>query len=405
MKAYTATCTRRILVAMVMGLLLVLVGSVRSTAESENRIFNQATDDRLPTGSIIVKSGRFCPSPDSLLPTYGTVDDAVRDTIPNEWENGYSNPYGQYIATSYPALKSAAIIFRTAIRHFEFYPDPEPGFNYRTYNVDVRAGQPTPPNCVGRMNTVHNSSGRYGGSPSFNSNQATTDTAGQYIVCAASSFGDRCLVETSPPIEASTVFCNEQSNGSDVGFCALQALYYGIIDTFPNGAGNKHVRRLNIQSSTSLTFEVESFDRRFDNVPAGNPHFWFCYRDTPVNWSGQCYLHAVPDNGLVTNHTNTPKIRYYIPFPVVDTSTRYGVWVRGCGAVGNPLNAVQIGLRNQPLFTAGGWQNCTQGWESRKLGTVTVSWNSNDPDGAYREFNIWMYDDGVKIDRVQLIRE
>ena len=103
------------------------------------------------------------------------------------------------------------------------------------------------------------------------------------IVCAASSFGDRCLVETSPPIEASTVFCNEQSNGSDVGFCALQALYYGIIDTFPNGAGNKHVRRLNIQSSTSLTFEVESFDRRFDNVPAGNPHFWFCYRDTPVN--------------------------------------------------------------------------------------------------------------------------
>ncbi len=249
MKAYTATCTRRILVAMVMGLLLVLVGSVRSTAESENRIFNQATDDRLPTGSIIVKSGRFCPSPDSLLPTYGTVDDAVRDTIPNEWENGHSNPYGQYIATSYPALKSAAIIFRTAIRHFEFYPDPEPGFNYRTYNVDVRAGQPTPPNCVGRMNTVHNSSGRYGGSPSFNSNQATTDTAGQYIVCAASSFGDRCLVETSPPIEASTVFCNEQSNGSDVGFCALQALYYGIIDTFPNGAGNKHVRRLNIQSS------------------------------------------------------------------------------------------------------------------------------------------------------------
>jgi hypothetical protein len=83
------------------------------------------------------------------------------------------------------------------------------------------------------MNTVYNSSGRYGGSPSFNSNQVTTDTANQYIVCAALSFGDRCLVETSPPIEASTVFCNEQSNGSDVGFCALQALYYGIIDTFP----------------------------------------------------------------------------------------------------------------------------------------------------------------------------
>lgn len=269
MKAYTATCTRRILVAVVMGLSLVLTGSVRSTAESENLEVNQTINDRSPTGTLIVKSGRFCPSPNSLLPTYGAVDDAVRDTIPNEWENGYSNPYGQYITTNYPALKSAAIIFRTAIRHFETYSDPDPdsGSNYRTYNVDVRAGQPAPPGCVGRMNTVYNSSGRYGGSPSFNSNQATTDTANQYIVCAALSFGDRCLVETSPPIEASTVFCNEQSNGSDVGFCALQALYYGIVDTFVNGAGNKHVRRLNVQSATSLTFEVESFDRRFDNVP------------------------------------------------------------------------------------------------------------------------------------------
>lgn len=35
MKAYTATCTRRLLAAMVMGLSLVLTGSVRSTAESE----------------------------------------------------------------------------------------------------------------------------------------------------------------------------------------------------------------------------------------------------------------------------------------------------------------------------------------------------------------------------------
>lgn len=93
MKAYTATCTRRILVAMVMGLSLVLAGSVRSTAESDSRIVNQATNDRSPTGPLIVKSGRFCPSPDSLLPTYGAVDDPVRDTIPNEWENGYSNPY------------------------------------------------------------------------------------------------------------------------------------------------------------------------------------------------------------------------------------------------------------------------------------------------------------------------
>ena len=355
-----------------------------------------------PSGIIKVVVAPNCYA--ATIPNYPNVDDAVRDTIPNEWENGYVNPYGRTITTNYHALKSSAIIFRTVIRHFDYYPE-HADYSYRTYNVDVRAGQPTPTGCVGRMNTVYNSSGRYGGSPSFNSNQATTETAGQYIVCAASSFGDRCLVETSPAIEASTVFCNEQSNGSDVGFCALQALYYGIVDTFVNGAGNKHVRRLNVQSSTSLTLEVESFDRRFDNVPAGNPHFWFCYRDTPANWSGQCYLHAVPDNGLVTNHTNTPKIRYYVPFPVVDTTTRYGVWVRGCGAVGNPLNAVQIGLRNQPLFTAGGWRNCTQGWETRKLGTVTVSWNSSDPDGAYREFNVWMYDDGVNIDRVQLIQE
>lgn len=400
----SVTLTRGILVGMLAGLILVLACFSRTAAQSDPSTLGQTPIDQSPTGSIRVISARFCPSENQLLPTYGSVDAAVKDTIPNEWEDGYVNPYGKTIATNYHALKSAAIIFRTVIRHFETYPD-DASFNYRTFNVDVRANQPTPPGCVGRMNTLYGSSARYGGSPSFNSNQATQDTPNRYIVCAATSQGDRCLVETSIPIEASTVFCNQQSSGIDVDFCALQALYYGIIDGYPNGAGNKHIRRANMQSSTSVTFEVESFDRRFDNVPASNPHFWFCYQESPTGWYGPCYLHAVPDNGLVTNHTNTPKIRYYVPFPMVATNTAYGVWVRGCGASGNPLNAVQIGLRNQPSFTAGGWRTCGSGWETKKLGTVTVSWNNNDPDGAFREFNIWMYDDGVKIDRVQLIQE
>lgn len=215
---------------------------------------------------------------------------------------------------------------------------------------------------------------------------------------------DRALVQTTPSVESITAFCNAQSWGADIGFCAMQALYLPLIDDRPNhGVVNRDTRRVSNQPSSTVSFEVESFYNRINQLPSNNQHYWFCYRNSPSGWGGQCYMEGVPETGFVASGTNAPMIRYYVPVPVMYDNVTYGVWVRGCGQSSNQHNWVQIGIGGQRRFAAGGWRQCSQGWEMRRIGAVSLRWN--DTFRAYHEFNIWMYDDGVKIDRVQLIQE
>lgn len=286
-------------------------------------------------------------------------------------------------------------------------------YDYSTAYVDFPAGETLPEGCDDyTMNTIYN--GRRHSNTSnypYNSNGATDATAGRYIVTIS---GNVAMVAFNDAVQWRTVNCCEQSCASgsdDWEYCALNSLAAAV-----NWGGNRYVRRLNDRPSNRVVFQGEAFDER---IQPRSGHYWFCYTSSG-RWTGKCYMHAVPNNGTgfgsdTSYWSLSPEMRYKVPFPVADGRSWY-IWIRGMGC-SYDNDSVHVGLNNQPVATASdvaGWQwhNCWWSWESIRMDMsrpyVNPSWSTagcgsnTTPCGAFHTLNIWMREDGLRVDKIIL---
>lgn len=134
-----------------------------------------------------------------------------------------------------------------------------------------------------------------------------------------------------------------------------------------------------------------------------NDHWWFCYTDLPR--TGECYMHGVPNNGAGWDPivpSQSPELRYNnVHVPVF---TNYYIWVCGRGGTLDD-DSLHMGYAD----TAYGSSDRITGYHN----DVWV-WKSETMDGhrpwlamvnGERIVNVWMREDGMKIDRILLTRD
>jgi len=155
-----------------------------------------------------------------------------------------------------------------------------------------------------------------------------------------------------------------------------------------------------------IVVECEHFDA---NHSTGGSNFWTSEAVLPGH-AGSGYMAAVPDLGLSLNdqpasYTNGPQLDYCLNFPVAGV---YYLWLRGStpDGLGNSVHAGLDGVSDINFYrrignnipnwgdspTAFGWVN-----DSAALAARIVV-----PSAGLHTFNLWMREDGVRLDRFLL---
>ncbi len=148
-----------------------------------------------------------------------------------------------------------------------------------------------------------------------------------------------------------------------------------------------------------VSMEAENFD---NNIPQGN-HTWELITDT-AGFSGTGALRSMPDGGTNNNTgyiTDSPRLDYEVNF--AKKGTHY-VWVRSYRTGGND-DSLHAGLDGQENTTANriqcagpdnswNWSNGTM--DAPRRATIEV------PSAGVQTFNIWMREDGSRIDKILL---
>lgn len=151
-------------------------------------------------------------------------------------------------------------------------------------------------------------------------------------------------------------------------------------------------------ASGVVIFEAE---HAATNTPRG-AHTWAFTNDLPT-FSGTGFVRALPDIGsnITTGvGATSPQLDYPLQFSEAGT---YRVWFRGYATGGND-DSGHVGLNSTvgAAVTFNGvsntwiWTNAAQGG-----GTATVSI----PSTGNHAFNIWMREDGYRIDRIALVTD
>lgn len=150
-----------------------------------------------------------------------------------------------------------------------------------------------------------------------------------------------------------------------------------------------------VASDAIVTFEAEAYDT---NTPRGG-RAWELKTDL-AGFSGTGFMlvtnSANPDSNVNVNVTSVcPELKYTIDFPIAGT---YRVWVKGYGLDGTE-DSIHVGL-DGTLLAAG--SNLTWNsygfwvWTNGASKSVTVS------STGLHTFNLWMREDGTRIDRFVL---
>jgi glycosidase len=153
-----------------------------------------------------------------------------------------------------------------------------------------------------------------------------------------------------------------------------------------------------LESGGVIAFEAEGFAV---NSPRG-AHAWTATNDAP-GFHGSAFVRALPDIGsnVVSGWTTaSPQLDFTAHFA---TSGVYYVWLRARPTDGND-DSVHVGLNGQtnaggPVVWSsyGGW-----GWTNANLSGGAASVVA--PAPGPHTFNLWMREDGIRIDRVVLTR-
>lgn len=328
---------------------------------------------------------------------YSNVDEAITDTIPGEWWP----PASLGGTITFSGLKAAAVMIRSRILFHQSTPINS-AYNYTTANVDWQGGFTEPAGCNTpgyTMNTTWNA--RRHSRSDYDSNNATYQTGNVYIVNINSTVE---MVGFYPPIQKESTICAEQSD--DWKFCAVSALGNDV-----SRSNNRFARRLNVTPPNWIEFQAEAFYERVGR----SSHYWWCRTDNP-NWSGKCYMRAEPNSGAsygsgVDYPNLSPEMRYRVAFPESDGIKKWYVWIlgQGCAVTDDSLHVGLNGLRlnggvNGIAENMTGWSACTFAWKSvmETGGRPYIKPNYNDTNSAFQTLNIWMKEDGMRIDRVIL---
>lgn len=358
------------------------------------------------TGQVIIRYADGCPLAPNTANYGNDVNTPTKDTIPLEW---YPANLLGVSAIPYSALQTAAVIIRSRIIAENLYY-PDGGFDYTSFNLDTR-GSVNPtwtkanyPSCnSATMNTVVTAGNAYGNASNYQSNNAANSTSSNHIVNVN---GVANVIVTFHAgqnyVQWRSTQCAEQSD--DWKFCAINSL---AAELQPD---NRWARRLNTEPTDKIRFEAEAFFDRNQTAVFG----WYC-QTSDTGYKNKCYMRASPNNGLgyASNEgytTYSPRMNYWVAFPQTGGTTWY-VWVRGRGC-GYNNDSIHVGLWEQQTPTAEdmtGWDTCSSGvngyvWKRIRVNSsnayiVAATDNTN---GAFKRLNVWMREDGMRVDRVIL---
>ncbi len=363
------------------------------------------------TGQILVRYAANCPLAGQTANYGNDANAASKDTIPQEW---WPASLLGVSTIPYSALQTASVMIRSRILTEDlYYPDPG-GYDYTSFNLDTRGGvnsswtQSNYPSCnTAVINTVAGSANAYGNASNYQSNSAANSTSAYHIV---NIYGETNVIVTfhagQNNVQWRSTQCSEQSD--DWKACSISALAAEL------SSGNKWARRLNQEPSDRIRFEAEAF---FDRN-ATTTHAWLCQND-PSHWGYQnkCYMRASPNNGISYGSnegyiSNSPRMNYWVAFPETAGTTWY-VWARGKGC-GPSNDSIHVGLWEQRTFTSEditGWDSCSAGTNGFVWKRVRVDGSSayivaatDNSNGAFKRLNLWMREDGMRVDRVILAR-
>ena len=170
---------------------------------------------------------------------------------------------------------------------------------------------------------------------------------------------------------------------------------YKLVNNDPPPPGNTGPF---IEEGGQVVMEAENYD---DIVSRGSKNWEL--RTIQGGFSGTGYMQSLPNTQVSNNTgyaTNSPELKYLVNFTNPGT---YFVWLRGCGTSGSNDSA-HVGVNGQENTTANRMKlvkNCSSFvWTRARMSnapdaTVTVGSGVN-------EINLWMREDGSRIDRILL---
>ena len=167
-------------------------------------------------------------------------------------------------------------------------------------------------------------------------------------------------------------------------------------DFVPGGGGGGGFT----ESGGRVDFQAEAFTGQTSGSGNASGHTWSQVSDAAAG--GGLALLASPNTGVSTGDgTNGPRRDYAINF--TNTGTYY-VWVRLNGASGTD-DSLHVGLNGSPVSTGGTGVTTAQHnqwiWTDRKSpGAVRVIVNV--PSPGIHTFNLWMREDGTRVDQFTL---
>lgn len=141
-------------------------------------------------------------------------------------------------------------------------------------------------------------------------------------------------------------------------------------------------------------FEAEDFST---NVSPRSGHQWVA-TNTVGGFAGSGFMEGTPDNNIIfTNWTiDSPELRYDVIFP---SNATYRVWVRTYGTNINS-DSVHWGLNGLSNAVGLSWTTYNAWiWTNNAAGGSAVV---NVTTAGTNVFNIWMREDGARIDRIAL---
>ena len=188
-------------------------------------------------------------------------------------------------------------------------------------------------------------------------------------------------------------------NGNPVDLSPM--LGFTPVFGYPNGTTCGVIES---RANSPIIIEPVAFTQRYQ--PRSN-HYWFCYND--LNRTTECYMKGVPNDRSgwdPLNPQQSPELRYAtVHVPVSGT---YTIWV--CGWGGNyEDDSLHMGYADALQSTSDRisgfhpnrwvWSNITMDIVGGVYQPARISASEGD-----RVFNVWMREDGMRIDRILLTR-
>ena len=195
-------------------------------------------------------------------------------------------------------------------------------------------------------------------------------------------------------------------NASTDAVDASPLLGFVPMTTYPNsGATCGTIYPLNSAQSLRI-IEPVAFTERYQ---PRSDHYWFCYQSDSLTSqrTTECFMKGMPNNGQGWNanpwdYWLSPELRYAnVSFK---QTGRCYIWVCGLGGTVND-DSLHMGRDDYPYDTSReitGYASASWQWQSIKMNGARPYLDVSEGE---RVINIWMREDGMRIDRVLLTRQ